>query len=80
MPATAPDIARHRQRFPNSHCRPDRFGTIDSPKLFFALTLRLERVQQARRSAWQAGDDAAHDRLIRRAFVLIGEILKISLP
>ena len=49
----------------------------DPHRLFFALTLRLERVHRARRLAWMRDDKETLDRLSRRAFELTSRILNI---
>lgn len=49
----------------------------DTHRLFFALTLRLERVHRERRAAWMRADQEALDRLSRRAFALTSRILNI---
>lgn len=49
----------------------------DQHRLFFALTLRLERVHRARRLAWMRDDKETLDRLSRRAFELTSRILNI---
>lgn len=49
----------------------------DQHRLFFALTLRLERVHRERRRAWMRADQETLDRLSRRAFELTSRILNI---
>ena len=53
---------------------------MNSTRLFYALSRRLHRLQDERRAAWAARDDALEDRLSRRCFVLVGTILQIELP
>lgn len=52
----------------------------DQHRLFFALTLKLERVHRARRLAWMRADQETQERLSKRAFALTSRILEIPIP
>ena len=53
---------------------------MNSTRVFFALSRRLHRLQDERRAAWAARNDAAVDKLIRRCFALTGAIFNLQLP